>query len=105
MERLRELRIEKGYNQERMALELNVSQTTISAFETGERKPDSDMLIRMSKYFDVSVDYLLGLADAKRRLSKQEISADESNLIHLYRRLSKTNKEKVVSYAQGVADQ
>ena len=104
MKKLRELRMEKGYNQERMAMELNVSQTTISAFETGERRPDTDMLVRIARYFDVSTDYLLGLTEVKKPLTTQEVSADESNLIHLYRRLSKINKEKVFSYTQGIAD-
>ena len=105
MKRLRKLRIEKGYNQERMAMELNVSQTTISAFETGERQPDSEMLIRISKFFDVSTDYLLDLSDARKPLTSRDLSTEEANLVYLYRKLNKTNKEKVISYAQGVADQ
>lgn len=60
-ERLKELRTEKGLSQTALAKELNVSQRSISSWETGFRQPDYETLIMIAKYFDVSTDYLLGL--------------------------------------------
>ena len=57
--RLRQLRPERGLSQVRLAMELSVSQHTISRYETGEREADYATLIRIADFFGVSVDYLL----------------------------------------------
>lgn len=56
---LKEVRKRKGYNQLKVAMDLNISRESISLYETGKRSPDIDMLVRFSKYFDVSIDYLI----------------------------------------------
>jgi len=58
--RLKELRKKKGISQLRLATELNTTQNTISRYETGEREPGIDELIKIADYFNVSVDYLVG---------------------------------------------
>lgn len=58
--RLKELRKKKGVSQLRMATDLNTTQNTISRYETGEREPGIDELIKIADYFNVSVDYLIG---------------------------------------------
>ncbi len=60
---LKELREEKKLSQIQFAKEFNVSQTTISGWETGYREPDFNTLIEIAKYFGVTTDYLLGLED------------------------------------------
>ena len=57
--RLRELRKERHKTQIRMAIDLNMSQNTISRYETGEREPGLRDLIQIADYFGVSTDYLL----------------------------------------------
>ncbi len=44
----------------RLSIDLNMSQNTISRYETGEREADYKTLILFADYFNVSVDYLLG---------------------------------------------
>ncbi len=61
--RLRKLREEKGISQMRLAIELCISQNSISRFENGVRKPDYDTLIQIADYFNVSLDYLVGRTD------------------------------------------
>lgn len=46
-------------------MELNMSQDTISRYETGERQAGYDELIRIADYFNVSIDYLLGRSDER----------------------------------------
>ena len=58
--RLKELRKSRGISQQRLAIELNTTQNTISRYETGEREADSATLIAIADYFNVSIDYLLG---------------------------------------------
>lgn len=61
--RLKELRKKKGISQLRLATDLNTTQNTISRYETGEREPGIEELLKIADYFNVSVDYLLGRTD------------------------------------------
>lgn len=63
-ERLKECRVAAGYKkQEDIARILNVQRQIISYYETGERKPDIDNLVKLAKLYNTSTDYLLGLSD------------------------------------------
>ena len=57
--RLKEIRKSKGISQLKMAMDLNTNQNTISRYETGEREPGINELIKIADYLNVSVDYLL----------------------------------------------
>ena len=57
--RLREIRKMRGISQLKMAMDLNMNQNTVSRYETGEREPGINELIKICDYFDISVDYLL----------------------------------------------
>lgn len=57
--RLKELRKKHHMTQQRLAIELSMSQNTISRYETGEREADYKTLILLADYFQVSIDYLL----------------------------------------------
>ena len=57
--RLKEIRKSKGISQLKMAMDLNTNQNTISRYETGEREPGLNELIKIADYFNVSIDYLL----------------------------------------------
>lgn len=60
--RLLELRMEKGIGQVELARELDVGKSIISYWEHGKCEPTLSKLIVIAKYFDVSIDYLAGLA-------------------------------------------
>lgn len=62
-EKLKELRISKGLSQTELAKNLNVSQRSISSWETGFRQPDFETLVILADYFAVTTDYILGLED------------------------------------------
>ena len=59
MRGLKEIRKKKGYSQLKVSLDLNISREAISFYENGKRSPDIDMLVKMSKYFGTSIDYLI----------------------------------------------
>lgn len=63
--RLKELRKERGITQLKLAMDLGLSQNTVSRYETGEREADYKTLIVLADYFDVSIDYLLERTDEK----------------------------------------
>ncbi len=58
---IKELRKEKGLTQTALADLLFVSQDTISLWELGKSLPDVENVVKMTKVFKVSADYLLGL--------------------------------------------
>lgn len=62
-ERLRELREDNNLTQTKLAKELNIDQRSLSFYEIGKYEPNLDTLIRISIFFHVSTDYLLGLTD------------------------------------------
>ena len=64
--RLRELRLERNMSQQRLAMELSMTQNTISRYENGVREPGIKELIRIADYFNVSLDYLLERSEQKR---------------------------------------
>ena len=56
---LRQIRKKKGYSQLKVAMDLSISREALSYYENGRRSPDLEMLIKLSHYFNVSVDYLI----------------------------------------------
>ena len=62
-ERIKELRVENGLSQQKLGMELSVSQDTISLWENGKSLPSVELLIAIAKYFNVSTDYILCLID------------------------------------------
>lgn len=72
-QKIRELRIEKGLEQKELATILQVHKGTISNWENDKRSPDNEMLSKISTYFDVPVDYLLGKIDKATYKKAMEI--------------------------------
>ncbi|WP_273709479.1 helix-turn-helix domain-containing protein [Leuconostoc mesenteroides] len=66
MNRLRELRKERGLSQDRLANEMSINIKTLRRYEVGENNPRVAILIELADYFDVSVDYLIGRTDIKK---------------------------------------
>lgn len=77
-ERIKELRKRKHWTQDELAHLLEVAPSSVGSYERGSRQPSIENLIRMSKYFNVSLDYLLCQSDDKRTLNsfKKEDSKD-----------------------------
>ena len=61
---LKEIRKKKKYSQLKVAIDLSISREALSYYENGKRSPDIEMLVKMSRYFGVSIDYLI-LGDNK----------------------------------------
>ena len=61
--RLKELRIEKKLSQKTLAEVLGTTNSSICDWECGRTEPSIEMIIKLSMYFEVSSDYLLGLED------------------------------------------
>lgn len=56
-----ELRLSFGWTQVQLAQKLGITKQTVSNWENDNIQPSIDMLVKLSKIFNVSTDYLLGL--------------------------------------------
>lgn len=56
---LKIIRAQKKLNQQKVAMDLNISREALSHYENGKREPSLDMLRKLSDYFNVSIDFLI----------------------------------------------
>ena len=66
-QRLRDLREDRDLKQREIAEYLNCSQKTYSNYELGQRDMPTEVLIKLALYYNVSVDYILGLTNNPKR--------------------------------------
>lgn len=76
--KLKELRAKKGLSQERVAEQLYVSRQAISKWENGEALPDMENLVAISKFYGVSIDYILGADEESSGGKKAELEPEIS---------------------------
>ncbi len=62
-ERLKELRLENNLTQEQLGIKVGLTHTAISYWESGKRMPSIEAVVILSKFFKVSLDYMVGLED------------------------------------------
>ena len=62
-QKIRELRLDKGLSQRQLGVCLGFCNQTISFWESGKREPDLDSVIKIAQFFDVTLDYLVGVRD------------------------------------------
>lgn len=87
--RLKKLREENGITQSQLADDLNTSRGSISYYEKMERTPDIEFLDKVSKYFHVSLDYLMGYSKSGKKQTssmadKIGLSDSSIELLHLF---------------------
>ncbi len=79
---LKSLRLKENLTQAQLAQKLGLTKSVISAYETGLRLPSYDVLIHISKIFNVTTDYLLGLEN-KREIDLSGLTEDEISALLL----------------------
>ena len=91
--------------QNKLADVLGVTQDSISLLENDKRIPDTQYIIEMAKFFDVTTDYLLGITDEYRSVrfgkeNKREIALtnEEIELLQKYRKMSEKEKTLLLQY-------
>jgi len=86
---LRELRESCGLSQQKLAVHLDLAQSQIQSYEKGAYEPDIGTLKRMADFFDVSVDYIIGRTDIKRKIelmTENELNDTEQDIVNRFRR-------------------
>ena len=107
--RIKELRSEKNLTQESLAKYLGINQATVSKLENESTTPDATLLIRLSRFFHVSTDYILYLSE--QRLSADSLLADNlhllkkyQNLISLYQRMTPIQQRACYTFVRSILD-
>ena len=99
--RIRELRRELDCTQNKLADVLGVTQDSISLWENDKRLPDTQYIVGMAEFFDVTTDYLLGISDDFSGVKfghegkiKSFLTEDEMKLLNLYRQADEGKKQE-----------
>lgn len=80
-EKLKALRIGKKMSQKSLADKLGVSKSVVSFYESGERFPSYDVLIKISRIFNVTTDYLLDV-ERERMVDVSELSENDISVVN-----------------------
>jgi transcriptional regulator with XRE-family HTH domain len=64
---LKIIRKKRNLNQQKVAMDLNISREALPYYENGKREPSLTLLVRMSEYFNVSINYLITGEEFQKR--------------------------------------
>ena len=90
MNRISELRKKLGLTQTRLGEEIGVSQQTISKYEKVDENISGDMLLALSKFFKVPVDYILRKDEEEQQ---REAGIIKEKIMELYRDMDQYNRD------------
>ena len=93
--RLIDIRKKHGYTRESLAQSLGISKYTLRNYELGATEPGHTFLKKISNFFHVSIDYLMGLTDEQEILENFALNTSEKTAIEKYRILDNYGKEMV----------
>ena len=96
--RLKQLRQKHKLTQGELADILGLKPTAISNYESMRNEPSFEKLIALSKYFDVSCDYLLGMTDAYFPIGGEVLDKDIVELFNTYQQLNEENAKEVSKF-------
>lgn len=74
LNRIKELRKQRGMSQSELAQKIDVSTSAVGMYEQGRREPDTSTLLKIARFFDVSVDFLIGASDIETSFDINSIS-------------------------------
>ena len=107
MYNLRLLREEMKLSQQKLAVEFDIAQSQIQNYETGGYQPDIETLNKYADFFDVSVDFLLGRTDIRRKpepVTEYALNAEEQELVDRYRGLRPKQRQSLALFLDTLED-
>lgn len=96
---LKDLRYKKGWSQQRLADELQISKSSVNMYERGEREPSFETLEHIADIFNVDLDYLIGRSPIERKYTfeRREESAMD---MHVGKQIKKSRLERKMTQAE-----
>lgn len=98
--RLKQQRQKHKLTQGQLAQILGLKPTAISNYESKRNEPSFDKLVSLSKFFDVSCDYLLGISDSYLPIGGEVLDKDIVEFFNLYQQLNETSSTEIREYAK-----
>lgn len=102
MNKIRQCREINHMSQKYVALSVGVSAPMVSQWESGIKKPSNENIVKLARLFGVTTDYLL---DHNADVHDQEYSAEERQLIIIFRQLNATGKSLLLANADSYLSQ
>ena len=96
MSNLARIRQKCNMTQQQLSIQLGFSQELISKYESGRSSPSVSSLIKLSHFFNCSIDYLL--QKTENPCLHESVSQDDAMLISKYNLLQDANKNKLMGY-------
>ena len=96
MFRLKELRESRHMSQQELGDLVGLSKSSIGYYEQGKHQPDLNTLETLARFFDVTVDYLLGLSPMRNFAFTEK----EQQLITVYRQLPAEKRDILIEFLQ-----
>ena len=110
MLKIKELREELGISQKELAEKMQVSPTNIYNYETGRTEPSIEVLLKLSKILNTSVDYLIGNEDdfgikkeAPNNRNQRQLSKSDIELLSLMDKLSPFARDAILIQVRALA--
>lgn len=106
MEKLKELRLNSNLTQKNIADQLGCNQTAFGKYERGELEPNVDTLIKLSKIFNCSVDYLIGNENDYGVIQTSNVptlTKTQTELLSVFNLLSEEDQHQVIGFAKALA--
>lgn len=105
MNRIKKLRQKRNITQVRLGTEIEVSQETISAYESGKVEPKLENLVKMADFLNTSTDYLLGRIDNDSPLidvARKQVDEQLNELLNNYCLLNHLQRKDLVWYSEAI---
>lgn len=99
-ERLKQLRLKKKLTQQELADILGLKPTAVSNYESNRNEPSFEKLIILSQYFNVSLDYLLGISESYLPIQGEVLDREIVEFFNQYKNLDSENAKLLRDYAE-----
>lgn len=100
--RIKELREELHMTQVRLSIELEVSQETISAYESGKHYPSVASLLKLAEIFNTSCDYILGISNIRFPMQNVLPSVRDQLISQKWKLLTEYQQDITLAYIDGL---
>lgn len=102
--RIRDLREDRDLTQKEVAEKLYMQTTQYRRYECGERSIALELAVQLADLYNVSIDYIAGVAEHNERIHAEELNVNEKLLLTYFRKLSETDKAKVIERTMTLAE-